>query len=88
MAGELPLEFHPAALAELELAKAWYDAQRQGLGGRSSTKSLLPSPEYEKPRMPGRNISEEQSASLCIASRSRLSIANTPTVCSSSPSCI
>ncbi len=33
MAGELPLEFHPAALAELELAKAWYDAQRPGLGG-------------------------------------------------------
>jgi toxin ParE1/3/4 len=32
MAGELPLEFHPAALAELELAKAWYDGQRPGLG--------------------------------------------------------
>ena len=33
MVGELSLEFHPAALAELELAKAWYDAQRPGLGG-------------------------------------------------------
>jgi plasmid stabilization system protein ParE len=32
MAGELPLEFHPAALDELERAKAWYDAQRPGLG--------------------------------------------------------
>jgi len=32
MAGELPLEFHPAALDELELAKAWYDGQRPGLG--------------------------------------------------------
>ncbi|MDP3089109.1 MAG: type II toxin-antitoxin system RelE/ParE family toxin [Nitrospira sp.] len=33
MAGELLLEFHPAALDELERAKAWYDAQRPGLGG-------------------------------------------------------
>lgn len=32
MAGELPLEFHPEALAELERAKVWYDAQRLGLG--------------------------------------------------------
>jgi hypothetical protein len=33
MAGDLPLEFHPDALAELERAKVWYDAQRPGLGG-------------------------------------------------------
>lgn len=32
MAGELALEFHPEALAELEQAKAWYDKQRLGLG--------------------------------------------------------
>jgi plasmid stabilization system protein ParE len=32
MAGEQPLEFHLDALAELERAKAWYDAQRFGLG--------------------------------------------------------
>jgi len=32
MAGELPLEFHPEALAELERAKVWYDVQRPGLG--------------------------------------------------------
>ena len=32
MASELPLEFHPDALAELERAKAWYDGQRPGLG--------------------------------------------------------
>lgn len=32
MASELPLEFHPEALAELERAKAWYDGQRPGLG--------------------------------------------------------
>ncbi|NGZ10794.1 MAG: type II toxin-antitoxin system RelE/ParE family toxin [Nitrospira sp. LK70] len=32
MASEQGLEFHPAALAELERAKAWYEAQRLGLG--------------------------------------------------------
>lgn len=32
MADELPLEFHPEALAELERAKVWYDVQRPGLG--------------------------------------------------------
>lgn len=32
MASELPLEFHPEALAELERAKAWYEAQRFSLG--------------------------------------------------------
>ena len=32
MASELPLEFHPEALAELERAKTWYDSQRPGLG--------------------------------------------------------
>jgi toxin ParE1/3/4 len=32
MASEQPLEFHPEALAELERAKAWYEAQRIGLG--------------------------------------------------------
>jgi plasmid stabilization system protein ParE len=32
MASEQPLEFHPEALAELERAKAWYEAQRLGLG--------------------------------------------------------
>ena len=50
MASELPLEVHPDALSELERAKAWYDGQRSGLGSRSSRKSPLPSPEYEKPR--------------------------------------
>jgi toxin ParE1/3/4 len=32
MASEQPLEFHPEALAELERAKAWYEAQRPDLG--------------------------------------------------------
>jgi plasmid stabilization system protein ParE len=32
MASEQPLEFHPDAVAELERAKAWYEAQRPGLG--------------------------------------------------------
>jgi hypothetical protein len=32
MVNEQPLEFHPKALADLERAKAWYDAQRLGLG--------------------------------------------------------
>lgn len=32
MADELPLEFHPEALAELEQAQLWYEGQRHGLG--------------------------------------------------------
>ena len=32
MASEQPLEFHPDALAELERANAWYEAQCPGLG--------------------------------------------------------
>jgi toxin ParE1/3/4 len=32
MADELPLEFHPDALGELEQAKQWYNGQRHGLG--------------------------------------------------------
>ena len=32
MAGKLPLEFHPEAVAELERAMVWYNQQRLGLG--------------------------------------------------------
>ena len=32
MADELPLEFHPDALGELEQTKQWYNGQRHGLG--------------------------------------------------------
>ena len=32
MAGKLPLEFHPEAVAELERAMVWYNEQRLGLG--------------------------------------------------------
>ena len=32
MADELPLEFHPDALGELEQAKQWYNGQGHGLG--------------------------------------------------------
>lgn len=71
MASEQPLEFHPEALAELERAKAWYEAQRLGLGDTFFQEITPPSPEYEKPRIPGRNISEERDASSCIGFRLR-----------------
>lgn len=32
MEHNLPIEFHPEALAELERAKVWYDGQRPSLG--------------------------------------------------------
>lgn len=32
MEHNLPVEFHPEALAELEHAKVWYDGQRPSLG--------------------------------------------------------
>ncbi len=44
MEHNLPVEFHPEALAELERAKVWYDGQRPSLGEsffHESTSAIL-----------------------------------------------
>jgi putative addiction module component (TIGR02574 family) len=80
---ELPLEFHPDALCELEQAKQWYNGQRHGLGESFFQESLPLSLEYEKLRISGLSFNKEQGASLCIVSRSLCSTPTARTVCSS-----
>ena len=83
MVSEQPLEFHPEALDELERAKAWYSAQRHGLGESFFLEITMLSLEFWKLPTLGRNISEERDASSCIGFRLQSSMVNAQPACSS-----